>query len=383
MHLPFPGLSQTLRATAFLAIVVAPTVLRAQCCSAGGGSCILGGASQGVLQEHQLEFNTNFQFIATDAFYKDQHRVDERTFDGFRSQYQYFKLAYGASPKLTVSVEAGYYLLKKEIGLRNDPASTFSSSGPGDLVVFPRYQVLHTTGRKAVNEIAIGMGYKFPMGAYNDSTERTEPFSGHSYFITKPTAVQLSSGTQDAIFYAFFHHGFVRSKVNLSATAMHVHTGWNPNGEKLGNFTSFALFASRSFRDRIGLTLQLRHETIGRMQINANTLLFGKPTNYFPEATGYRKLFLTPQVSYTKGGLTVYAATDLPLYQYMNTSVFYTQAGSQHTTTVGLAYRFLLKKQKAPVEKVAGRYYCPMHPEESSDGPARCSKCGMDLEQAK
>ncbi len=25
-------------------------------------------------------------------------------------------------------------------------------------------------------------------------------------------------------------------------------------------------------------------------------------------------------------------------------------------------------------------YVCPMHPEETSDKPAKCSKCGMDLE---
>jgi hypothetical protein len=26
-------------------------------------------------------------------------------------------------------------------------------------------------------------------------------------------------------------------------------------------------------------------------------------------------------------------------------------------------------------------YQCPMHPEEMSDNPAQCSKCGMDLEK--
>lgn len=360
-----------------------PSALRAQCCSAGSGSCIVGGAAQGVLQEHEMQLSTNFQFLGTEAFYKDHRRVEEHTFDGFRSRYQYFKLAYGASPKLTLSLEAGYHLLKEEIGLGNDLASTFSSSGFGDLVVFPRYQVLHSKRPKATNEIAIGLGYKYPLGAYNDSTARVEPFSGQTYYITKPTAVQLSSGAQDFILYAFLHHGFLRAKVDLSATAMHIRTGWNPNGEKLGDFTSLALFASRPIGDLLRLTLQARYETMGRMLVNGNIMIFGKPTNYFPEATGYRKLFLTPQVSVSRGPFTFFAATDLPVYQYMNTSDFYTQVGSQHTTTVGLSYRFLVKRPAAEVKKVAGRYYCPMHPEENADGPARCGKCGMDLELEK
>lgn len=32
-------------------------------------------------------------------------------------------------------------------------------------------------------------------------------------------------------------------------------------------------------------------------------------------------------------------------------------------------------------EKAA--YSCPMHPEEKSDQPGACSKCGMDLEKAE
>jgi hypothetical protein len=355
----------------------------AQCCSAGSGSCIVGGSAQGVLRAHEMQLATNFQFIDTRAFFRESERVDEHTFDGFRSRYQYFKLAYGASDKLTLSLETGYHLLKEEIGRMGDPANTFSSSGFGDLVIFPRYEVLRKEGRKGTNEIALGLGYKVPLGSYNDSIGRVEPFSGHTYYLTKPTAVQLSSGAQDLIFYAFLHHGFIRSKINLSATAMYVKTGWNPNGEKLGNFTSLALFVARPINELIGITLQGRYESITRMQVNEAVMLFGKPSNYFPEATGYRKFFLTPQISLTKGAFTFYASTDLPLHQYMNTSEFYTQVGSQHTTTVGLSYRFLVKRPAPEVKKVAGRYYCPMHPEENADGPGRCGKCGMDLVKEK
>ncbi|MCI0406013.1 MAG: hypothetical protein L0Z48_09645 [candidate division Zixibacteria bacterium] len=36
--------------------------------------------------------------------------------------------------------------------------------------------------------------------------------------------------------------------------------------------------------------------------------------------------------------------------------------------------------QTAPVvQPAAAVYYCPMHPDEVSDKPGKCSKCGMDL----
>ncbi|MBS1568398.1 MAG: hypothetical protein JST45_03045 [Bacteroidetes bacterium] len=364
-----------------LAAVFPASGLLAQCCAGGSSSCIVGGAAEGVLGEGQMELNTNLQFINTDKFYKLDKQVSERTFDGFQSRYQYFKVAYGVSKNLTVSLENGYYLLKKEIGFNNNPATTFTSKGMGDLIIFPRYNVFRRETPKSTNEVTIGLGYKVPLGSYNDSVGNIEPFSGQTYYLTKPTAVQLSSGAQDLIFNLFLHHGFRRSKVKLFANGMYIKKGWNPNGEKLGDFASVALYAGRVFMEHYGLTLQVRYEDTERMQVNESILLFGKPSNYFPEATGYQKLFFTPQVSFTKGKFTLYASTDIPLYQSMNTSEHYTQVGSQNTTTVGLSFRFFAARPKA--KAAAGSYVCPMHPEEVSNGPAKCSKCGMDLVPVK
>ncbi|HQV52614.1 MAG: hypothetical protein IPI00_08460 [Flavobacteriales bacterium] len=365
-------------------MVLLPVRIQAQCCAGGSGSCIAGGAAQGVLAERQMELNTNFQFINTNRFYKNDQRASDRTFDSFQSQYEYFKLAYGISERLTLSLESGYYLLKKEVGLASDPATTYTSSGIGDLVVFPKYDIYkkNNEAKGTTNEITIGLGYKIPLGSYNDSTGSVEPFSGHTYYVTKPTSVQLSSGAQDLIFYTFLHHGF-RSKLNVFASAIYIKKGWNPNGEKLGDYASVALFVSRTFLDRLGITLQARYETVARMRMNASVLLFGSPSTYFPEATGYKKFFLTPQISVTKGKFTIYAATDVPLYQSMQTSEYYTQVGSQYTTTIGLSFRFFTAQPRMAQLKGTGQYYCPMHLEEVSDGPAKCPKCGMDLVRPK
>ena len=219
------------------------------------------------------------------------------------------------------------------------------------------------------------------MGSYNDSTGILEPFSGQTFYITKPTAVQLSSGAQDLILYSFFYRGWTEHNFRLFANTYYIRKGYNPNGEKLGNYASVALFAGKSFFDHLGITLQARYEWTDKMKINENILLFGKPSNYNPEATGYKKLFITPQVSYTQGKFTLYASSDFPLYQYLNTSENYTQVGSENQVTVGLSYKFFVQQNK--VGTGTAKYYCPMHKEITSDRKSTCSKCGMDLIKAK
>ncbi len=106
------------------------------------------------------------------------------------------------------------------------------------------------------------------------------------------------------------------------------------------------MFAGKTFFNHLGITLQARYEWVERMKINESVLLFGKPSNYYPDATGYKKVFITPQLSFTKGKFTVYVAYDFPVYQYLNTADFYTQVGSNKQTTVGVSYRFFIKNAK-------------------------------------
>src|ERR1035437_9330519 len=310
-------------------------VIYGQCCAGGSGSPIAGGASQGVLQERQVELSTNFQFLYSDKFYKRDKPDTSRTFDSFGSTYEYFRLAYGVSKNLTMSVESGYFFNKKETGLNNNPVTTYQTKGVGDLILFPRYDVINWTEEKHRTEVTVGLGYKIPLGSYNDSSLAgyAFPYPGYTFpgkaiYVTKPTSVQLSSGAQDLIFYTFVFRGYTEQNFRIFANAMYIKKGWNPNGEKLGDFASVGLFAGKSFFNHLGITLQARYEIVGRMQINDNILMFGNPSNYYPEATGYKKVFFTPQVSYTNGKFTVYVSRDFQIYQYLNTSPYYTQVGS-------------------------------------------------------
>jgi hypothetical protein len=323
-----------------LILLFCPLFVNAQCCAGGGGSPISGAMPQGVLSEGQFEVSTNVQYINSDKFYDKDKINTEKTFDSYSSIYEYLRIAYGVTGKFTLSIENGYYFNKKEVGLNKNPLSTFSSKGLGDLIIFPRYSILNNTNEKHHTEITLGLGLKFPLGSYNDSTAFVEPFSGDTYFITKPTAVQLSSGSQDFIFYAFFLNQFKIFDFQLSGNAFYIRKGYNANGEKLGDYSSIGLFAGKTFFNDFTTTLQVRFENVNRMAINESIILYGKPSNYYPEATGYKKIFITPQISYTIKKFTIYASTDIPVYQNLNTSKYYTQVGSKYQASIGLAYRF-------------------------------------------
>jgi hypothetical protein len=300
---------------------------------------VAGGTSQGVLLEGQLELNSNYQQIRSDKFFTGDKPAERKYFDRFSSDYQYFRVAYGLSDRLTLSVEGGNYFHKEETGLNGDAARTYDSRGISDLVIFPRFTVMNLVKPKHTTELSLGMGVKVPLGSYNDSTEYVEPFSGFTYYVTNPQAVQLTSGALDAIFYAFLYRGYPSKGFRTFANLLYIRKSWNPLGERMGDFVSIGLFAGKTFFYRYGLTLQLRGEWMGKMQINPDILMYAFP-NYDPEATGHRKLFLSPQFSYSYEALTVYALVDIPLYQYVNL----TQVGTQWQATAGVSYKLRLKE---------------------------------------
>lgn len=324
----------------FLLIYI-PIHARAQCCSGGSGSPLAGGTSQGVLQERQLEVNTNFQYIKTNQFYTGDKKDTVKYFEYYSSSYQYFRLAYGITRNLTMSVETGYYFNKEEKGLEGSTTGTYASSGISDLILFPRYDIVNRTTESGRTEVTVGIGNKIPLGSHDDSTRFVIPPVNTEIYVTKPQSVQLSSGAQDIIFYGFFYRGFKDNKFKVFANGIYIKKGWNSLGEKLGDYSSAALFAGRSFFNKLGVTLQVRWEEVKKMQLNENIMLYAYP-NYDPEATGYTKIFVSPQISFSWKKFTLYGLYDVPVYQKMVKS----QVGSETQFTTGLSYRFYALKSK-------------------------------------
>lgn len=304
----------------------------AQCCAGGAGSPIAGGASQGVLAKNQLEINSNYQFITADRFQHGDSR-DTNYFESFTSRYIYMRLAYGVTERLTMSVESGYFISKVQVEHGN--RDTIRSGGIGDLILFPRYNIWKRKTETCATELTIGLGFKIPVGMYNDSAAHIEPFSGTTYYIPKPLSVQPSTGANDLIFYTFFYKGYKCDLIRFFANGLYIRKGWNPNGEKTGDFASVGLFAGKTFRYRLNATVNLRGEWIGKTQVNEDIMMY-TALNYDPLATGSRKLFGGVQCGYNPlEGMMIYIAGEFPLYQYVNRS----QIVTKYQITGGISYR--------------------------------------------
>ncbi|MCD6017388.1 MAG: hypothetical protein K0S53_509 [Bacteroidetes bacterium] len=322
-----------------LFFVLSGEMISQGCCSGGSGSPIAGGASQGVLQDRQAEVSVNYQYLSSNRFLVGE-RDTARLFDNLSSNYLYGRLAYGVTKDLTISVETGYFLNKTQIGLRK--IDTINSSGFGDLIIFPRYDILNRTTEAKRTEITLGMGYKIPIGTYNDSTVvYTNPTTGQKYYTTSPPTVQPTTGSQDFIFYGFAFQEYTKSKFRIFANALYIKKGWNPLGQKFGDYSSIGLFVGKTFFRKLGVVLQVKGEHISKMKYDKNVDMLAL-YNIDVKSTGSRKLFFVPQLSFSHKLLTIYALAELPLYQF----VYGTQVASQHQVTTGISYRFFTVKPK-------------------------------------
>ena len=344
----------------------------AQSCCSGSSSCpIAGGASQGVLAEKQMELNANYQYNSSTKFLNG-NSVDGNFLDRFYSNYSYNRIGYGVTDKLTLSIEGGYFFNKTQIGLNK--RDTIFSKGKGDLIIFPRYSAYHRTSSKGNFDVTVGAGMKIPVGSFTDSLTWVEPFSGNTYTQRKPPAVQASTGANDFIFYGLVFKGFTKLKFRIFSNLIYIRKGWNALGEKAGDYAIGGIFFSKTFLKNAGVILQFKGEITAPLSLNEDLALMGF-YNYDTKATGGKKLFVVPQINYSIKSVNIFVSYEIPVYQYLHGS----QIASQHLINAGISYKlFPFKKEIA-----TGTYYCPMHPEITSDKSGTCPKCNMDLIQKK
>lgn len=291
--------------------------------------------------EGQMEIAMNYQYFKTNKFLVGD-KDTAPLFDNFKGNYNYFRLAYGLTRKLTLSVESGYFLNKTQIGLGG--SDTIRSSGIGDLIFFPRYDILNRSTETTKTEITVGAGLKIPLGKYNDSTVVfVNPVSLKKYYTYAPPTIQPTNGSYDLIFYGFIYRGYPAKNFRIFANMLYIRKGWNPLGQKFGDYATVGLFAGKTFFNKLGVTLQLKGEWLGMMDYDKNIDMLAL-YNIDPYSTGGHKLSVVPQLSFSHKNFTFYGLAEIPVYQYVNK----TQIAAQHLFTAGISYRFM---------PFAGRYF--------------------------
>ena len=325
----------------FLILVANINIYAQGCCSGGAGSPIAGGAASGVLQEYQMEISANYQLNKSNTFYTGSE-VAEQLFENLTSNYMFFRTNYGVSKKLTLSLATGYYLNKTKEA--EDITDNMTSSGFSDLIILPRYSVYNKRNNFKRTEIALGLGIKMPLGAHMDSTltvaasSYAPGYPDKDLYALNPPSVQTTNGANDFMLYSFIFREYQKKKLRLFISALHVKKNYNSLGLKFGDYSSLGLFISKTFFRQWGVTTQLKLEHVGKIQSaeNIDPELYG----INPISTGSNKAFITPQISYSKNGLTFFATSEIPVYQYLHG----TQIGSQNQFTFGINYRFLTKE---------------------------------------
>ena len=318
------------------------------CCSGGGSNPIAGGTATGVLQKYQMEVSLNYQNNTSSTFFEGTEEVSqEGIYDKLSSEYLFLRTDYGISKKLTLSLATGYHL-NKTLSYKGQDTSA-SSSGMGDIIIFPRYDIYNETKGNIRSEITLGIGLKIPIGSHTDTVD----FSRSNAIEYLPSTLQLSTGGADIMLYAFFFREYKKQKLILFANSLYIRKGYNSLDDKFGDYTSVSLFASKTFFRKWGLTTQLKGEQIGQLNAKQSKLdRFENNTDDFlidfeagswndkKDNTGAEKLIFIPQISYTQNSITFFATSEIPLYQNLKGVQF----ASQNQFTIGINYRFLTKE---------------------------------------
>ncbi|MCW3123351.1 MAG: hypothetical protein JWQ38_2843 [Flavipsychrobacter sp.] len=234
--------------------------------------------------------------------------------DNYNSQYIYTRFAYGVTEKLTMSVESGYFTHRSQVAINK--RDTVSANGIADLILFPRYNIYTHNTEKTRNEITIGLGYKFPLGKYHDSSVvYTDPTTGKQYYTPKPPAVLPTTGSNDFIFYGFGYRGYPSRNFRLFTSLLYVRKGWNPLGQKFGDYASIGLFAGKTFFKKLGVTLQVKGEQVGKMKANDRIDMLAI-YNLDITSTGGTRLLVVPQLAII---ISLFQAMCLAKYLFTNT----------------------------------------------------------------
>ena len=308
------------------------------CCSGSSGNPIIGGTASGVLQKYQMEVSTSFQSTSSDKFLAGTIDTSGMMYENLSTNYFFLRSDYGVTNKLTLSLASGYFIDKSltEIGGEN----TKSTTGISDLIFLPRYNLLNLNTKNHRTELTLGIGAKIPVGSHTDSV--------HVYadvWDLKPPTIQLSTGGVDKMFYSFFFREYKKQRFRVFTNTMYIQRGYNSLNEKFGNYVSISAFAGKSYRNW-SFTTQLKIEYIGQLQATPQKLIALSEDDYDliswqekQSSTGSDKLFFVPQLGYSKNGITIFATTDIPLYQNLNGI----QVASQKQFAIGINYRFLTK----------------------------------------
>jgi hypothetical protein len=267
-----------------LFFVVFATDIKAQC-FASPGNPVAGSANIGVLQQRISRMVVFHKFSYSDKYYTGSNNVDYNypsAIDNANYNYSGFSIGYGLRPKLTVEVEAGYFINKTQ----NYRYIDYKLRGFGfsNAIFSAKYNIHKNVDNKT--EITVAGGVKVPF--------RLNPQVVDG--VRLDIDVQPSTGNFGFNLQALF----VKEFKNISARIIFLsrydnNFTVNRMGYKFGDAFSNSLFLSKHLANKyteltkdITIICQFRHEYKLQNYLNDNPVL----------ASGSSMLYIAPQINF-------------------------------------------------------------------------------------
>ncbi len=259
----------------------------------------------GVLGKNYLRAITYYRHGSSVDFYESDHRVPGNGGPSEISNSSFSftgaAVAYGFTKRLTIELDAGYYINKTQVwnnGYKNQ-GNGFSN---GTLtfkygtIIRPVQQI----------ELTTGFGIRFPFSANPRYVNGA---------ILSPD-VQPSTNSFGVSEMLFFNKGFPAITLRLFSINRYDYNFANNLNYKYGNVLLNSVFVSKKLVKYFFGILQIRSEWKTNDQDHSNPNEFGgsKVIN-----TGFVLVTASPQLSYSiVGKWNLTASYDIPLYKYYN-----------------------------------------------------------------
>lgn len=270
----------------------------AQCCSANP---VAGSVNIGTLTKNTFRTITFYRYGSFSKYYEGSHLSDFDSLKNANSNFIGSILAYGISHKITLEVQAGYYINKSEVVNTQSPY-TIKGWGLSNGVASLKYNIF----KKNQIELTAGAGVKFPF------TKKQQEKDG----VRLPHTVQSSTGALGGVGQLFLSKSWTEKSVRLFLIHRTEINGTNTVKYKTGNLHSTSLVVSKSFNKRWTGLLQATSESREMDVLENNTIA----------SSGGHFFFLSPQINYTIAQKwNISFLTGIRIYWYYNG----TQLGSQ------------------------------------------------------
>jgi len=276
--------------------------LQAQCFSSSGNP-VGGTMNMGVMDKNTFRMNLYYRFSCSDQYFQNdsRYRGDNEILQKASYNYLGFLTAYGLGEKLTVELEAGYYLDKTQLYYIED--TELAGRGFSNMVVSLKPRIYYQPDRRF--ELSCALGAIIP---FSTKMKRVDG-------VTLPIQIQPTNGSYGLVFQSFLVKEDPFRAIRFFWVYRMENYFQNPQEYVPGSmfinsffFSKHLIFEQWKLKDWT-LILQFRNQVQGKSSISDQAI----------GISGNCLVFLCPQLNLGLGEhWNISALIDIPVYQYYN-----------------------------------------------------------------